>query len=68
MPIFSADNWFLSSLTDIFLEDGVLHFFLASAGTDLVINFDLVKYITKMNINSCQNHTEKVEGGHSPQR
>ena len=41
MPIFSAD-----------LEEGIIHFFSGnlSTGTDLAINFDLVKCITK---NKC---------------
>ena len=34
-----------------------------STGTDLVINFDLVKCITKININSYPNYDGKVEGG-----
>ena len=36
-------------VTDIFLEEGKIHFFSAtlSTGTDLAINFDLVKCITK---------------------
>ena len=47
MPIFSADTLdFL--VTDIFLEEGIIHFFgNLSTGTDLAINFDLVKCITK---------------------
>ena len=48
MPIFSADTLdFL--VRDIFLELGIIHFFwqLNSTGTDLAINFDLVKCITK---------------------
>ena len=47
MPIFSADVLdFL--VTDIFLEEGTIHFSgNLSTGTDLAINFDLVKYITK---------------------
>ena len=64
MPIFSADTWFLSSLTDIFLEDGIMHFFSGnlSTGTDLIINFDLVKCIKKININSYPIYDRKVEG------
>ena len=66
MPIFSADTWFLSSLTDIFLEDELMHFL--STGTDLVINFDLVKCITKINISSYPIYNGNVEGGLSPER
>ena len=45
-----------------------MHFFSdnLSTGTDLVINFDLVKYITKININSYPNYNGKVERGLSP--
>ena len=39
-----------------------------STGTDLVINFDLVKCITKVNINSYPNYNGKVEGGLSSER
>ena len=39
-----------------------------STGTDLVINFDLVKCITKIKINSHPNYNGKVEGGLSPER
>ena len=47
-----------------------MHFFdgNVSTGTDLVINFDLVKCITKININRYQNYNGKVEGGLSPER
>ena len=47
-----------------------MHFFSGhlSNGTDLVINFDLVKCITKVNINSYSNYNGKVEGGLSPER
>ena len=47
MPIFSADTLdFL--VTDIFLEEGIIHFLgNLSSGTDLAINFDLVKCIAK---------------------
>ena len=70
MPIFSADTWFLSSLTDIFLKDGIMDFFSGklSTGTDLVINFDLVRFIRKININSYPNYNGKVEGRLSPGR
>ena len=39
-----------------------------STGTDLVINFDLVKCITKINKNSYPNYNGKVEGGLSPKK
>ena len=39
-----------------------------STGTDLAINFDLVKCITKININSYPNYNGKVEGGLSSER
>ena len=48
MLIFSADTLdFL--VTDILLEEGIILFFSGnlSTGTDLAINFDLVKCITK---------------------
>ena len=47
MPIFCADTLdFL--VTDIFLEEGIILFFgKLTTGTDLAINFDLVKCITK---------------------
>ena len=68
MPIYSADTWFLSNRF-IFLEEEIMHFsgHLSSA-TDLVINFDLVKCITKININSYPNYNGKVEGRLSPER
>ena len=47
-----------------------MHFFSRNliTGTDLVITFDLVKCITKLNINSYPNSNGKVEGGISPDR
>ena len=39
-----------------------------STATDLVINFELVKCIIKININSYPNYNGKVEGGISPER
>ena len=39
-----------------------------STGTDLVINFDLVKCIAKININSYPIYNGNVEGGLSPER
>ena len=71
MPIFSADTWFLSSLTDSYIPRRWNNAFFSgnlSTGTDLVINFDLVKCITKININRYQNYNGKVEGGLSPER
>ena len=69
MPIFSADTWFLSDKF-IFLEEEICIFSgYLSTGTDLVlINFDLVKCITKVNINSYPNDNGKVEEGLSPER
>ena len=49
MPIFSADTRFLSSLTDSYIPRRWNNGFFSdqlSTGTDLVINFDLVKCIT----------------------
>ena len=71
MPIFSADTWFLSSLTDSYIPRRWNNAFFSgnlSTGTDLVINFDLVKCITKININSHPNYNGKVEGGLSLER
>ena len=71
MPIFSADIWFLSSLTDSCIPRRRNNAFFSgnlSTGTDLVSNFDLVKSITKTNINSYPNYNGKVEGGLSPER
>ena len=68
MPIFSADTWFLSNRF-IFLEEEIWIFYgHVTTGTDLVINFDLVKCITKTNINSYPNYNGKVEGGLSLER
>ena len=39
-----------------------------STGTDLVINFGLLKCIIKININSYPNYIGKVEGGPSPEK
>ena len=57
-------------VTDIFLEEGITQFFSGnlSTGTDLAINFDLVKCITKININSYPIYNGNVEGGLSPER
>ena len=66
--VVSGDTWFLSNRF-IFLEEKIMHFAgHISTGTDLVINFDLVKCITKININSYPNYNGKVEGGLSPER
>ena len=57
-------------VTDIFLEEGIMLFFSGnlSTGTDLVINFGLLKCIIKININSYPNYIGKVEGGPSPEK
>ena len=71
MPIFSADTWFLSSLTDSYIPRRWNNAFFSgnlSTGTDLVINFDLVKCITKINISSYPIYNGNVEGGLSPER
>ena len=54
----------------IFLEDEIMHFFSGSLsnGTGLVINFDLVKCTTKININSYPIYNGNVAGGLSPER
>ena len=64
----SADTWFLSNR--YILRRGNNTFFSGnlSTGTDLGINFDLVKCIAKININSYPNYNGKVEGGLSPER
>ena len=70
MLIFSADVWFLSSLNDSYIPRRWNNAFFSgnlSTGTDLVINFDLVKFITKININSYPIYNGKVEGGLSPE-
>ena len=67
MPTFSADTWFLSSLTDSYIPRRWNNAFFSgnlSTGTDLVINFDLVKCVTK----NYPNYNGKVEGGLSPER
>ena len=71
MPIFSADTWFLSSLTDSYIPRRWNNAFFScnlSTGTGLVINFDLVKCTTKINLNSYQICNGNVEGGLSPER
>ena len=68
MPIFSANTWFLSNR--YIPRRGNNAFFSGnlSTGADLVINFDLVKCITKIIISSYPNYNGKVEGGLSPER
>ena len=68
MPIFSADTWFLSNRYIPRRENNAFFSGNLSTGTDLVINFDLVKCITKININSYPIYYGKVEGGLSPER
>ena len=71
MPIFSADTWFLSSLTDSYIPRRWNNAFFSgnlSTGTGLVINFDLVKCTTKININSYPIYNGNVEGELSPER
>ena len=71
MPIFSADTWFLSSLTDSYIDRRWNNAFFSgnvSTATGLVINFDLVKCKTKININSYSIYNGNVEGGLSPER
>ena len=48
LAIFSADTWFLSNRF-IFQEEGIMHFFSGnlSTGTDVLINFELVKCLKK---------------------
>ena len=48
----------------------MMHFFSGnlSTGTDLAINYDLVKCITKININSYPIYNGKVEERLSPER
>ena len=70
MSIFSADTWFLSSLTDSYIPRRWNNAFFPgdlSTGTDIVINFDLVKCITKINTNSYPFYNGKVERGLSPE-
>ena len=71
MTIFSANTWFLRSLADSYIRRRWNNAFFSgnlSPGTDLVINFDLVKCITKININSYPYYNGKEEGGLSPER
>ena len=68
MPIFSADTWFLSNRYIPRRENNAFFSGNLSTGTDLVINFDSVKCITKININSYPIYNGKVEGGLSPER
>ena len=71
MPIFSADTRFLSSLTGSYIPRTWNKAFFSgnlSTGTGFVINFDLVKCTTKININSYPIYNGNVEGGLSPER
>ena len=63
-------DFLVASQIVIFLEDGTMYFFSGnlSTGTDVVINFDLVKCVTKININSYPIYNGGVEGGLSPER
>ena len=60
----------LYRLTDSYISRKWNAFFSGniSTGTDLTINFDLVKWIIKININRQQNYNGKVEGELSPER
>ena len=69
MPTFSADTWFLNSLTDSYVPrrwNNATFSGNLSTGSGLVINFDLVK--CTININSYPIYNENVEGGLSPKR
>ena len=71
MPIFSADTRFLRSLTDTYIPRRWNNAFYSGSlttETDLVINIDWVKCITKININSYSIYNGKVEGGLLPER
>ena len=71
MPIFSADTWFHSSLTDNYIPRRWNNAFFSgnlSTGTNLVINFDLIKCITKADINSYAIYNGKMGGGLSTER
>ena len=62
---------FLSSLTDSYIPRRWNNAFISgnlSTGTGLVINFDLVKCTTKINVNSYPIYNGNVEGGLSPER
>ena len=67
MSIFPIDTFDLL-VTDIFLAEGIIHFSSnISTGTDLGINFDLVKCITN-NKYSYLNYNGKAEGWLSTKR
>ena len=68
MSIFSTDTWFLSNRYIPSRGNNAFSSGNVSTETDLAINFDLVKCITKININSYPNYNGKVEGGLSPER
>ena len=65
MSIFSADTWFLSSLTDSYIPRRWNNAFFSG---NLSTGTDLVKCITKININSYPIYNGNVEGGLSPER
>ena len=68
MPISSEDIRFLSNR--FIPRRGNNAFFSGnlSTETDLVINFHLVKRITKINVNSYRNYNRKVKGELSRER
>ena len=71
MSVFSADTSFLSSLADSYNPRRWNNAFFPgniSTRTGLIINFDLVKCTTKININSYPIYNGNVEGGLSPER
>ena len=71
MPISYANTWFLSNLTDSYIPRRLNNVFFSGnlgTGTGLVINFDFVKYTTKININSYPIYNGNGEGGLSPER
>ena len=72
MPVFSADTWFLSSLTDSYIPRRWNNAFFPgklSTGTGLVINFDLMyNILTKMYNKNKYKQNGNVEGGLSPER
>ena len=71
LAIFSADTRFRSSLTESYIPRRWNNAFFPgnlSTGTGLLINFDLVKCITKISINSYPNYNGEVKEGLSPER
>ena len=67
MSIFPADTWFLRNR--YIPRRGNIAFFSGnlSTGIDLVISFDLVKCIIKINVNNYPNSNGKMEAGLSPE-